>query len=76
MAYEKVYNMSFGKVYPLLAVSYTHLGIGIDFLVSSANKCVQGVPGFSMVTHWSYRSSDRLLLFPSQAARVVLLQMI
>lgn len=24
-------------------------GIGIDFLVSSANKCVQGVPGFSYI---------------------------
>lgn len=24
-------------------------GLGIDFLVSSANKCIQGVPGFSFV---------------------------
>ena len=24
-------------------------GIGIDFLISSANKCIQGVPGFSFI---------------------------
>ena len=24
-------------------------GIGIDFIISSANKCVQGVPGFSFI---------------------------
>ena len=24
-------------------------GLGIDFLVSSANKCIQGVPGFGFI---------------------------
>ena len=24
--------------------------LGIDFIISSANKCIQGVPGFSFVT--------------------------
>ncbi len=24
-------------------------GLGIDFIISSANKCVQGVPGFSFI---------------------------
>ena len=30
-------------------VSIDVAGIGIDFIVSSANKCIQGVPGFSYI---------------------------
>jgi 2-aminoethylphosphonate-pyruvate transaminase len=30
-------------------VEFDFLGCGIDFLVSSSNKCIEGVPGFSFV---------------------------
>jgi len=45
----------FGKKYILDAMSsfagvpMTIEGVGADFLISSANKCVQGVPGFGFV---------------------------
>lgn len=45
----------FGKRYILDAMSsfggvpMTMEGVGADFLISSANKCVQGVPGFAFV---------------------------
>lgn len=45
----------FGKKYILDAMSsfagvpMTMEGVGADFLISSANKCVQGVPGFGFV---------------------------
>jgi 2-aminoethylphosphonate-pyruvate transaminase len=44
---------------------------GIDFLVSSANKCIEGVPGFSLVV------ADRAQLLASgQAARTVSLDLL
>ncbi len=44
---------------------------GIDFLVSSANKCIEGVPGFSLVI------ADRAqLLASSGAARTVSLDLV
>lgn len=30
-------------------IKFDIVGLGIDFLISSANKCLQGVPGFSFV---------------------------
>ncbi len=43
---------------------------GIDFLVSSANKCIEGVPGFSLVI------ADRAKLLASGAARTVSLDLL
>ncbi len=43
---------------------------GIDFLVSSANKCIEGVPGFSLVI------ANRAQLLTSGAARTVSLDLL
>ena len=32
--------------------------LGIDFLISSANKCIQGVPGFSFIIADKKKLSD------------------
>ena len=44
---------------------------GIDFLISSANKCIEGVPGFSFVI-----ADHRLLLACSDSARTVSLDLL
>ena len=53
-------------------------GLGIDFLVSSANKCIQGVPGFGfilaqkdklMATKGNARSLSFCLLYTSPSPR-------
>ena len=36
--------------------------LGIDFLVSSANKCIQGVPGFGFVIAHDFSHHHRGLL--------------
>ena len=48
---------AFGKVYIVDAMS-SFAGVeipvaewGIDFIISSANKCIQGVPGFSFIIY-------------------------
>jgi 2-aminoethylphosphonate-pyruvate transaminase len=46
-------------------------GWGIDFLVSSANKCVQGVPGFAFVL-----ARGKLLLEAGDRARSVSLDLV
>jgi 2-aminoethylphosphonate-pyruvate transaminase len=66
--YKRVYIVdamsSFGA-YPINLVE-----IGIDFLISSANKCIEGVPGFSFVL-----ANKRALLAAKGNARSLVLDL-
>ena len=38
-------------------------GLGIDFLVSSANKCIQGVPGFGFILNRIQQTGRGLAMY-------------